>query len=111
MNEKDVYWAKLSEEYKEGHEIMKDRPVIVIKNFAGKGMAFVIPLSTSEKRANDEYTVVLEPSLENGLNDFSVAIVYQALSISKKRLIKRVGNIDNDTFVLIKENLRKYLGL
>ena len=111
MNEKDVYLAKFPEEDRIGHEIKKDRPVIVIKNFVGKGMAFIIPLSTSEKRADDEYTVVIEPSSENGLTDFSVAIAYQALSISKERLVKRMGNIDEETSALIKENLRKFLGL
>ena len=111
MNEGEIYWVKFSEEERLGHEIKKDRPCVIIRNFVGKGLVFVVPLSTSDNRADDEYVVVIAPSKENGLEDFSVAITYQALSLAKDRLIRKSGNLDKETLILIKENLKKCLGL
>lgn len=48
----------------------------------------------------------------NGLEEDSVAVTYQGTTLDKEeRLVKKLGELDNDSFELIKTNLRKQLDL
>jgi mRNA-degrading endonuclease toxin of MazEF toxin-antitoxin module len=49
---------------------------------------------------------------ENGLDEDSVAVTYQGTTLDKEeRLIRKLGELDTESFKLIKTNLRKQLGL
>ena len=53
-------------------------------------------------------TKLLKPVTEED----SVAVTYQGTTLDKEeRLVKKLGELDNDSFELIKTNLRKQLDL
>ena len=111
MNEGEVYFVSLPENEREGAEIKKDRYAVIIKNFVGHALVFVVAISKGEKRFDKPLNVPLLRTVENGLTTDSVAVTYQAFSISKEGLVNKVGKLDIESFELIKENLRKQLGL
>lgn len=67
--------------------------------------------SKGEKRFEEPLNVPLLRIPENGLTEDSVAVTYQTFSISKSRLVKKLGELDKESFDLIKENLIKRLDL
>ena len=93
-----------------GHEQNKARPCIIWKDLDHAGMAVVIPFTGSLERDKFPYTHLVEPSLANGLEKESVAMVFQITSLDKKRLIKKLGVLDEkDTHAigaLLKDMLR-----
>ena len=110
MKEGDVYLAEFRDS--KGREIKKDRMVVIIKNFVGYGVVFAVPISTGEQRFSETFNVPLLKTLTNGLEEDSVAVTYQGTTLDKEeRLVKKLGELDNDSFELIKTNLRKQLGL
>lgn len=111
MNEGEVYFVSLPENEREGAEIKKDRYAVIIKNFVGRALVFVVAISKGEKCFDEPLNVPLLRTVENGLTTDSVAVTYQAFSISKEGLVNKVGKLDIESFELIKENLRKQLGL
>ena len=111
MNEGEVYFVRLPENEREGAEIKKDRYAVIIKNFVGHALVFVVAISKGEKRFDEPLNVPIIRTVENGLTMDSVAVTYQAFSISKERLINKVGKLDIESFELIKANLRKQLDL
>ena len=111
MNEGEIYFVRLPENERKGTEIKKDRYAVIIKNFVGHAMVFVVALSTGEKRFDEPLNVPITRTVENGLTEDSVAVTYQAFSISKERLANKAGKLDTESFELIKTNLRKLLGL
>ena len=111
MNEGEIYFVRLPENERKGTEIKKDRYAVIIKNFVGHAMVFIVAISTGEKRFDEPLNVPIIRTVENGLTEDSVAVTYQAFSISKERLVNRAGKLDAESFELIKINLRKQLGL
>jgi mRNA interferase MazF len=109
MKEGEVYFAEIKDP--KGNEIQKDRPVIIIRNFTGYNLVFVVPVSTGENRFLEPFNVPIPKTPDNGLDEDSVAITYQSTSISKKRLIKKLGEVDKESFELVKENLKNLLKL
>ena len=73
-------------------------------------MAIVIPFTGSLERDNLPYTYFVEPSSANGLEKESIALVFQITAIDKKRLIKRLGELNPEDIsaiaVVMKDILR-----
>ena len=110
MKEGDIYMAIFRDS--EGREIKKDRPVVIIKNFVGYGLVFVVHISKGEQRFSEAFNVPILKTPENGLDEDSVAVTYQGTTLDKEeRLIRKLGELDTESFKLIKTNLRKQLGL
>ena len=110
MKEGEVYLAEFRDP--KGREIKKDRRVVIIKNFVGYGVVFAVPISTGDKRFAEPFNVPLLKTETNGLDEDSVAVTYQGTTLDKEeRLKKKLGELDNNSFELIKINLRKQLGL
>ena len=111
MKDGDIFLVHLPNDERLDTEIKKDRPAIIIKNFEGYALVFVVAISTGEKRFSEPLNVPLLKTVENGLMDDCVAVTYHAFSLSKQRLIKRLGELDKESFSIVKENLRKRLDL
>jgi len=58
-------------------------------------MAVVIPLTGSLERDNLPYTLLIEPTIKNGLEKESVVLIFQITAIDKSRLIKKLGVLDD----------------
>lgn len=77
-----------------GSEQAGFRPIVILSgNLANKYLQTVIccPLTTQIK--NYKGNVVLEPSSKNGLQEVSEILTHQIRSISKKRLVRKIGVI------------------
>jgi mRNA interferase MazF len=72
-----------------GHEQKGDRPAIILGG--ANNLHTVIPLTTNITLASFSHTHILEPTKENGLDQDSVAMVHQIVSIDKGRFKHKIG--------------------
>ncbi len=101
---REIFWARIGqnigfEQNGKGKEFI--RPVLIYKKFT-KDMFLGIPLSTSIKEGNFFYNFTF---IENKP---SSAILVQTKLFSTKRLLNKIGKIDEENFDKLK---KKYLKL
>lgn len=97
-----------------GAEIHKKRPAIIVNDDRlGKlPLRLIIPITDWKDRYDiAPWMVKIEPNSINGLSKTSSADCFQIRSLPQERLIKKLGNIDNNTLEEIKEAVRKVLDL
>lgn len=93
-----------------GNEQKGFRPVVIISgNVLNKYLNIVItcPLTTQVKGYKGN--VILEPDAENGLVKKSEVLIFHIRSLSKERLIKKIGRISNEQLEKIKLGLNEIL--
>ena len=96
-----------------GHEIKKSRPAVIIQNDLGNKyspITIVAPITSQ----NLEKIYPIEVSLVKrgtGLEKDSKVLLNQIRAIDKKRLIKKLGNVDYETMVKIDYSIKISLGL
>ena len=108
MNQGEIWQANLNP-YK-GSEQGGFRPVIILSgNLLNRHLPVVItaPLTTKIKKYKGN--PVLKPSKTNGLSNESELLVFHIRSISKDRLVKKIGNIDPDELELAIKTLNDLL--
>jgi len=94
-----------------GHEQKGQRPAIIWRDLDHIKMAIAIPLTTTDKCIKLPYTHLVSTSLDNGLEQDSIALVFQITTIDKKRLIKRIGRLEEDDIEQISGLLRDMMHL
>lgn len=73
------------------------RPVVILGgNLMNKFLQVVITAPLTTKIKNYQGNPILKPSTKNGLKLESELLVFHIRSISKKRLIEKVGEISSD---------------
>lgn len=108
MNQGEIWQANLNP-YK-GSEQGGFRPVIILSgNLLNRHLPVVItaPLTTKIKKYKGN--PVLKPSKTNGLSNESELLMFHIRSISKDRLVKKIGNIDPDELELAIKTLNDLL--
>ena len=93
-----------------GSEQAGYRPVVVVSgNLLNQHLPIVIvvPLTTSIKRYKGN--PVLTPSSKNGLTSESEMLVFHIRSISKERLISKLGEVDGEEVVQAVKTLNDIL--
>ena len=94
-----------------GHEQMGERPAIVIAKHSETSICIVIPLTTQDVN-RFSYTYLIKKTDRNGLQQDSYALIFHVRSIdSRKRIIKKIGIVDDRDLMLILQQLSVYLGL
>ena len=104
MKQCEIWYADLNPV--KGSEQQGFRPVVIISgNVLNKYLRTVItcPLTTKIKRYKGN--VVLEPNDDNGLSETSEILTFHIRSISKERLVKRLGVISTEQLETIKQGL------
>ena len=97
-----------------GAEVQKKRPAIIVNdNRLGRlPLKVIVPITDWKDRYDiAPWMVKIEPNAINGLSKTSSADCFQIRSLSQERLIKKPGNIDNQTLNEIKEAIKKVLDL
>ncbi|MBI2144991.1 type II toxin-antitoxin system PemK/MazF family toxin [Candidatus Woesearchaeota archaeon] len=96
-----------------GHEIRKARPGIIIQNNLGNkyGPITIIAPATSQKLEKIYHFEVFLSQENSGLPKNSKALLNQIRAVDKKRLIKRLGQINNETLEKVNEALKISLSL
>lgn len=88
------------------------RPAVVVQtDAANRNPRYpnTIVVTVSTKGRAVPFHILIEPSAENGLQKRSFAKCEQVLTISKERLVRRLGRLDGDSLGLVASSLRKVL--
>ena len=96
------------------HEQLGIRPGIVVQ--ADKAVSqlpttIVIPATSRQEARRFPYTVAIQPSLQNGLERPSVLLVFQIRAIDKRRLIRRLGRLEDDHLKNLENQIRDLLAI
>lgn len=95
MRQGEIWKANLNPA--KGSEQAGFRPVVIVSgNLLNQHLPVVIvmPLTTRIKRYKGN--PVIQPTPSNGLNDVSEMLVFQIRSVSKHRLVEKMGNIETE---------------
>ncbi len=104
MKQAEIWYADLNPI--RGSEQAGHRPVLIISgNMLNSYLEIVIVCPLTTKIKNYKGNLVIAPSVQNGLASKSEILTFHIRSISKARLIKKVGSITEDELVQIKNGL------
>lgn len=79
-----------------GSEQAGFRPVVILSgNLANKYLQTLICCPLTSKIKNYKGNIVLKPNKINGLTEDSEILTHQIRSISKERIVKKIGNVSN----------------
>jgi mRNA interferase MazF len=112
MNQGEIWIINLDPTI--GAEIQKTRPAIIVNdNAVGKlPLKIIVPLSDWKERYEvAPWMVHITPDLENRLSKASVADCFQVRSISEERFVKRLGQVDSESMVKVRDALALVLSI
>ena len=72
-------------------------------------MIIIIPLTSNLKTLKYSNTVKIKPSINNGLDKDSVALIFQIRALDKKRLLSKIGNLEKNYLDDIDKELKNLL--
>ena len=90
-----------------GHEQAGKRPAVVLADVSG--IAVIIPLTSNTMALRFEHALSLTPTNRNCLSVESVALIFQIRAIDKKRLTRKIGDLEEPLMKKINEKLRQLL--
>jgi mRNA interferase MazF len=94
----------------EGQEQAGIRPAVIISgNTMNNNLTLVMVCPLTSKIHKYKGNPIIEPNSENGLKQISEILVFQIRSVSKNRLRKKLGVIDNNHLKDIHQTLNKLL--
>ena len=104
FHEREVWFTSLGlnigfEQNGKGNNFL--RPVLVLKKFS-KDLLWIIPLSTAQKTGKYYYSIKIR-------NVDNVMLLSQIRLIDSKRLRYKIGDIEKDDFIKVKEKLKLLL--
>jgi len=89
----EIWYADLNPT--KGSEQAGQRPVVVLSgNLLNEHLNVVIVVPLTTKIKNYKGNPVLKPSAENGLKQESEMLIFHIRSVSKDRLVKKIGRIE-----------------
>ncbi len=107
FKERQIWYASIGEniEFEEDGKGKKfDRPVLILKVFS-KRLCLIIPLTTKNNLGKFYF------SFNGNTGKISTAILSQIKTIDSVRLHYKIGNINQEDFLKLKEKLRKLTNL
>lgn len=108
MKQCEVWFADLSPV--KGREQRGFRPVVVISgNMLNNYLPIVITCPLTTKIKGYKGNLLLEPDEFNGLSEKSEVVIFQIRSVSKERLVKKIGRITDKQLAELKKGLEDIL--
>jgi mRNA interferase MazF len=101
----DIYLADLNPV--KGHEQAGLRPVLVMQNNVlntNLSTVIIAPLTTNPK-AKGKLTTFHIPAKKHGVERESIVLLYQIRTLDKGRLMRKVGELNNEQFSEVKKQL------
>ncbi len=93
MKQGEIWYADLNPT--KGSEQAGQRPVVVLSgNLLNEHLNVVIVVPLTTKIKNYKGNPVLKPSAVNGLKQESEMLIFHIRSVSKDRLVKKIGRIE-----------------
>ncbi|MEK6847376.1 MAG: type II toxin-antitoxin system PemK/MazF family toxin [Nanoarchaeota archaeon] len=90
-----------------GHEQQGFRPALVLAETATT--VIVVPFSTNLQTLRFPYVLEVIPSEKNKLKNFSAALVLQLRAIDKRRVKRKIGDLEKGFVKEIDKMLRRLL--
>ena len=93
----DIYWVELP--VTGGREQAGRRPAIVLQDdsyAATSPLVVVVPLTTATSATRFQATLLLTPTVANGLSAESVALVFQIRAVDRNTLRGFLGNVTQE---------------
>lgn len=96
-----------------GHEIKKQRPAVIVQNDIGNKYSPITIVAPITFQGTDKiYPIEILLTIKNsGLKKESKALFNQIRAVDKKRLIKKIGKIAEETTYNMDEAIKISLGL
>ena len=96
-----------------GAEIKKTRPALILQNDTANEHSPITIVAAITSKVDDELypTEVLIQAPEGGLKINSIVLLNQIRSIDKRRLIKRLGILDQEILKSVDHAIQSSLGL
>ena len=92
MRQREIWYANLNPG--KGSEQLGFRPIVIVSgNLMNQHLPVVITCPLTTKIKNYKGNVVLEPDEINGLRERSEIMIFHVRSVSKDRLVKKIGSI------------------
>ncbi len=108
MRQGDIWNVNLNPT--KGSEQAGFRPVVIVSgNLLNQHLNVVIAIPLTTKIKNYKGNPVLNPSQTNGLKAPSEILVFHIRSISKERLVRKLGNISATELELVIKTLNEIL--
>lgn len=108
MKQREIWQVNLNPT--KGSEQAGFRPVVIISgNLMNQYLNVVIVCPLTSKLKNYKGHVILKPTNENGLSQTSEIMNFHVRSISKDRLVKRLGTITEQELQLTKKGLNEIM--
>ncbi|MDW7728256.1 MAG: type II toxin-antitoxin system PemK/MazF family toxin [Candidatus Methanoperedens sp.] len=111
MQEGDIYLVEIP--LSGGHEQAGLRPAIIVQavDFEELPTILIVPLTSRAKASDFPFTFKIEPDQFNNLKVASVVLIFQLRAIDQRRLKNKIGKIGQTKLELLKQNLKKIMGL
>lgn len=106
MNKGEVWLVELPQT--NSHEQTGKRPVVILTG-TESNIAIIIPFTSNLQALRFPHTIEVEPSKENGLTAKSIALIFQIIAIDKKRLVNKIGKLENIVMNKIDKMLKSLL--
>lgn len=108
MKQGEIWYADLKPA--KGSKQQGYRPIVIISgNVLNTYLQIVIACPLTSRIKNYKGNIILSPDNQNGLAETSEVMVFHIRSISKARLVKKVGNITSTQLSQLKEGLNDIL--
>ncbi|MFA5050364.1 MAG: type II toxin-antitoxin system PemK/MazF family toxin [Candidatus Micrarchaeia archaeon] len=92
-----------------GHEQKGERPAIIWRDLDHVKMTIVIPFTSKLDRNKLPHTLLVSPDSKNGLEEDSIALIFQITTIDKSQLIKKIGELSDEEIAAITGLLKDML--
>ena len=113
MKRGDIVWVELPQPSTQGREQFGRRPAVIIQDenqFKNTPTVVLIPLTSQKIALRFPATILITPTLQNGLQVESVALVHQVRAIDRKRVQQHIGTLEAQSLLNIESLLKKVVG-
>jgi mRNA interferase MazF len=93
-----------------GHEQKGRRPAILLADTV-TSIVMIIPCTSNVQALRFPFTLRINASKSNGLEAHTIALVLQLRAIDKKRLVKKIGVLEQSHVKEINRIIKQFLGL
>ena len=108
---KEIWEVDVTYTDSQGHEQEGVRPCLIIKEFKTGDMVLLIPFTGTLNSGRFPYTTKIEKNNANGLDNDSIALVFQMKAVSKSRFIYKRGRISSSKYDNIETHIKNIFRL
>lgn len=94
-----------------GKEIKKTRPAVVVQNDVFNQYSPLVIICPITSTLREGITMVIVEAGQSGLDHKSVVLAQQIRCVDKKRLVKKLGRLDEETLAEVDVALKVVVGL